>query len=132
MGYHPTPVLATSLLRYFAATRRRRTRLLAHRFTVEIRDEPYQDHLLARLYQPKGVVSRAALVDVHGGNWTGGDRFQQAMLDRDLAANGLLVVAVEYRLAPPHAYPAAVEDVTSAARWLRDRAAHFGAAPAAR
>jgi acetyl esterase/lipase len=69
------------------------------------------------------------VLDVHGGNWTSGDRFQQELLDRALAANGVLVAAIDYRLAPPHVYPASLDDVRTATRWLRARRTDLGAAP---
>jgi acetyl esterase/lipase len=79
------------------------------------------------VYRPQTTRAPATLLDVHGGDWTAGDRFQQALLDRSLAANGLVVAAIDYRLAPPYAYPASVDDVLTAARWLRARRTDLGA-----
>ncbi len=94
-------------------------------------DVEYQPAYLARVYRPLGVRAFAATLDVHGGNWTSGDRLQQEQLDRGLAANGVLVAAIDYRLAPPDAYPASVHDVQAAARWLRAHATDLGAAAGA-
>jgi acetyl esterase/lipase len=84
--------------------------------------------LVARVYRPRDVQPFAALLDVHGGDWSGGDRFQQQILSRSLAANGVLVAAIDYRLAPSSANPAALEDVQAGARWLRSHLGEFGAA----
>jgi acetyl esterase/lipase len=88
---------------------------------VAIREEAYRAGLLARVYEPVGAAPLAAVLDVHGGDWIGGDRFQQEILDRSLAANGVLIAAIDYRLAPAHPYPAAVEDVRAALDWLAER-----------
>ena len=109
------------------AARRRRLWLLPHPFEVQTSDVAYQAGYLARVYRPIQRRAFAAALDVHGGNWSGGDRFQQELLDRGLAANGVLVAAIDYRLAPPHTYPASVDDVRTAARWLRTRRGDLGA-----
>ncbi|HEY2595508.1 MAG TPA: alpha/beta hydrolase [Chloroflexota bacterium] len=116
-------------MQWLRAERRRRFWLLPPRFRVHTSDVEYTPGLRARVYRPVGTVSFAAALDVHGGNWTSGDRFQQEQLDRALSANGVLVAAIDYRLAPPDAYPASVEDVQTAAHWLRAHATEFGATP---
>jgi acetyl esterase/lipase len=83
--------------------------------------------LQARLYRPVGTRAFAAVVDIHGGNWSGGDRLQQAVLDRALASNGVLVMAIDFRQAPTHPYPASGRDVSHAIRWLQLRAEQLGA-----
>jgi acetyl esterase/lipase len=113
------------------AERHRRFSLLPRRFGVETFDVEHQPGLLAHVYQPRGAAAFAAVLDVHGGNWTSGDRFQQEQLDRALAANGVLVAAIDYRLAPPNVHPASVEDVEAAASWLRSRVTKLGAATGA-
>ncbi|HEY1292995.1 MAG TPA: alpha/beta hydrolase [Chloroflexota bacterium] len=118
-------------LTWLRSERRRRLWLLPRRFGVQTYDVEYQPGFLARVYRPSGSLAWAAALDVHGGNWTSGDRFQQELLDRSLAANGVLVAAIDYRLAPPDAYPASVEDVGIAARWLRAHAPDLGAEAAA-
>lgn len=70
-------------------------------------------------YVPSGEHRHAAVVLVHGGAWTGGDKADVAEQGRLLAAAGYVAVAVNYRLAPAHPYPAAVEDVRAAVAWLR-------------
>jgi acetyl esterase/lipase len=115
------------VLQWLRAERRRRFWLLPARFRVHTSDVEYTRGLWARVYRPLGTIAFAATVDVHGGNWTSGDRFQQEQLDRALSANGVLVAAIDYRLAPPDAYPSSVEDVRTAAHWLRAHATELGA-----
>lgn len=103
----------------------------SHEFTVE--DIQYREDggtpLLARIYRPKGPGPFHALVDVHGGVWTGGDRTQNELMDRALAADGLLVVALDFRTAPAHPYPAQVQDVSYAIRWAKAHASELNILP---
>lgn len=82
---------------------------------------------LADLYRPRnaGGGPRPAIVVVHGGGWIQGDRAQMKHLAEALAGHGYVVLNIDYRLAPQHPYPAAVDDVRSALRWLRDHAARL-------
>ena len=75
----------------------------------------------ARVYRPYGDPS-AALVWFHGGGWSTGDLDSYDALCCALAnRSGCAVVSVDYRLAPEHPYPAAVEDCWSATRWAAER-----------
>jgi acetyl esterase len=67
----------------------------------------------------------------HGGGWVQGDLETHHGLCARLARHaGALVVAVDYRLAPEHKFPAAVDDCLAAYRWLRTRGRDIGADPA--
>jgi len=55
----------------------------------------------------------------HGGGWSGGDKEEVAWAGLALASLGYVAVAANYRLAPEHPFPAAVDDVQAAVRWLR-------------
>ncbi len=104
------------------------------RLPIAIRDVPFQQQhggepLLARVYQPQGPGPFPALIDVHGGAWSAGDRTQNELTDTALAESGVVVVAVDFRLAPAHPYPAQVQDVNLATRWLKTHAAEFNASP---
>lgn len=73
----------------------------------------------ARLYAPDGD-GLPVLVYLHGGGWVCGDLRSHDRLCRRLAADGRqVVVAVDYRRAPEHPYPAALHDVVTALSWVR-------------
>jgi acetyl esterase len=75
--------------------------------------------ILARLYRPidaRGQIP--GLVFFHGGGWVLGDLESHDILCRRLANAGeCAVLAVDYRLAPEHKFPAAIEDAIAAIRW---------------
>lgn len=85
--------------------------------------------LLATIYRPAQPGPWPALVDVHGGAWTYFDRTVDAYLDRALAASGMVVVAVDFRMGPSHRFPAAVADVVAGIRWTKAHAAALDARP---
>lgn len=89
--------------------------------------EPGGEPLLARIYRPAGSGLHHLLVDVHGGAWTYFDRTADAYFDRALAACGLVVVALDFRMGPAHRYPTAVADVVAGIRWAKAHAAELGA-----
>jgi acetyl esterase len=74
-----------------------------------------------RIYQPQGAEPRAVLVFLHGGGWTVGSVETHDHQARVLcAATGAQVVSVDYRLAPEHPYPAALDDAWAATCWAVD------------
>lgn len=80
-----------------------------------------------RAYRPIDVdadEALPALVYLHGGGWTVGDRDTHDVLCRSLA-NGArcAVFSVDYRMGPEHRFPAAVDDTLAALRWVVARAA---------
>jgi acetyl esterase/lipase len=82
-----------------------------------------------RIYQPRGSGPFPALLDVHGGAWNRGQRTNNQDMDQVLAASGIVVAAVDFRLAPDDPYPAQVQDVNYATRWLKAHAKDFSADP---
>ena len=67
------------------------------------------------------------LVYFHGGGWTIGDLDTHDVLCRQLCRRRRrAVVAVDYRLAPEHRFPAAVDDCLAATRWLQREGAALG------
>lgn len=87
--------------------------------------------LSGRLYRPAGGSRVPVMIDVHGGGWTSGDRLNNTVIDRALAEAGVAVFAIDFRMPPVAAYPAALEDVAFAIRWLKANAAQLGLAPTA-
>jgi acetyl esterase/lipase len=87
----------------------------------------------ARLYRPEGESSPLPLlVYLHGGGWVRGDLDTHDNTCRFLARHaGALVLSVDYRLAPEHEFPAAVDDSAAAFRWACENAGELGADPAA-
>lgn len=73
--------------------------------------------IAARLYRPKSPA-RALVVFFHGGGWTIGSLDGwDAALRRLVNTAGCAVLSVDYRLAPEHPFPAAVDDALAATRW---------------
>jgi acetyl esterase len=83
----------------------------------------------ARVYAPSAATTpRPAVAYFHGGGWVQGDLETHHGLCARLSKHaGVLVVAVDYRLAPEHKFPAAVEDCLAAYRWLRTKGRDVGA-----
>ena len=100
-------------------------------FDVRVEDVEYRrdgaESWLARVHQPAGPGPFPALLEVHGGAWNTNDRTQNAALDEALAASGLVVVAIDFRLGPRAPYPASLADVNYATRWLKAHAGDFNA-----
>jgi acetyl esterase len=83
----------------------------------------------ARVYSSSAAkTSQPAVVYFHGGGWVQGDLETHHGLCARLAKHaGVLVVAVDYRLAPEHKFPAAVDDCVAAYRWARAKGRDVGA-----
>jgi len=83
----------------------------------------------ARVYSARaGKTPQPTVAYFHGGGWVQGDLETHHGLCARLAEHaGALVVAVDYRLAPEHKFPAAVEDCLAAYRWLRTKGRDVGA-----
>ena len=76
-----------------------------------------------RLYYPEGNSPFAALIYFHGGGWVIGNLDTHHAICHALSkVSGCLVVAVDYRLAPEHPYPAQVEDAYAATCWVAENA----------
>ena len=84
-----------------------------------------------RLYRPEAGGPLPLLVYFHGGGWVLGGLASHDVVCRSLAnAAGCAVLAIDYRLAPEHTFPAAVDDCYAAAAWAVGHAASLGADPA--
>ncbi len=85
----------------------------------------------ARRYVPKKLRKAdglaPGLVFFHGGGWVIGDLDSHDVVCRKLADQGeLIVISVDYRLAPEHKFPAAVEDAITATQWIANNACALG------
>jgi acetyl esterase/lipase len=79
--------------------------------------------LRADIFMPQGTQQRyPAILMIHGGGWRSGNKSLNTPMARRLAAEGFVVVSVEYRLSLEAKYPAAVQDIATAIRWMRERA----------
>ena len=90
--------------------------------------------IAARLYVPGGLPPGAPVpltIFFHGGGWVIGDLDTHDGVCRFLAASaGTAVLAIDYRLAPEHPFPAAVEDAWAAFAWALTNAGELGVDPA--
>ena len=82
--------------------------------------------LLARRYRPRGAGPFPAVVEIHGGAWTGGDRLNNVDIATALASDGIAVLSLDFRMPPQAAYPTAVADVNLGIRWAKAHAAELG------
>ena len=104
-------------------------------YEVEEVDVPFArpegKELQARVYRPRGDadIPLAALVDVHGGAWSRGDRVAGAFHGRALAASGLLVVSLDFRQGSEAKHPAASADIAAGVRYVRANAKRLGVDP---
>lgn len=90
---------------------------------AEVEDVLVDGRLPARSYRPAGAAGEAAIAYFHGGGWAiGGIETHDPICRRLANACGCEVLSVDYRLAPEHPFPAAVDDATAAVRWLAGRA----------
>jgi acetyl esterase/lipase len=125
----PSPALAP------AAASSRALRLASEPVAFHTRDVDYLQvdgkTFQATIYQPEGPGPFPAILDVHGGAWVREDvrRDEHALMNKALAAMGMVVVAIDFRQSPQHSYPASVADVNLATRWLRANTSMFNASP---
>ncbi|MEZ0299836.1 MAG: alpha/beta fold hydrolase [Candidatus Methylacidiphilales bacterium] len=99
--------------------------------------------LLLDIYRPRAALPagklRAAVLLVHGGAWEEGNKEEFRDIALYLAGNGYVAVSINYRLMSPdegqrardtsNAWPAQIDDVQLAVRWMRENAATYGFDP---
>lgn len=81
------------------------------------------------VYRPELPDPLPAILFVHGGGWVGGDKRGMGSFARYFAERGYVGFAVNYRLAPEFKFPAQIEDVKCAVRWIRQHAAEYNVDP---
>ncbi|MEZ6114599.1 MAG: alpha/beta hydrolase [Pirellulaceae bacterium] len=89
----------------------------------------YAEHgeqaLLADVYLPAGDGPFPGVLMIHGGAWMSGSKWHMTRHARETAEAGYTVVAIDYRLAPKHPFPAQIEDCRAALRWMTDNAERY-------
>jgi len=89
--------------------------------------------LLLDVMRPVGdAAARPAVIMVHGGGWIGGNKRDMRPFAEPIAREGMVVFNVSYRLAfgRENTWPAQLDDVQRAVRWVRRNAATYGVDPA--
>ncbi len=118
-GYVPTPVEAREQMRNLVALWEKPHPPLGRKQNFTIPGPAGE--LPARLYasRPEAAGPRPVVCYFHGGGWIQGDlETHDAFCGKLALAADCIVVAVDYRLAPEHKFPAGVEDCLAAWRWL--------------
>jgi len=81
------------------------------------------------VYEPsdRGTDARPAVLLIHGGGWTSFDKSTMKGMGRFLANSGFVAFAADYRLfkSPENRWPAQLDDVQRAVRWIRANAAKY-------
>ena len=93
-----------------------------------LKDTPYGDRSLhLDVFHPTAKKAKGypAVVLIHGGGWSSGSRSHLVPMAQQLAAAGYVAVPLEYRLTPEAKYPASLQDIRAAVRWLRGHAAEY-------
>lgn len=86
--------------------------------------------LKADVYLPETPGLRPGVLLIHGGGWEGPDRREQmASIAERLVRRGYVVMNASYRFAPEYRYPAPVDDLHQALRWLRAQAGPYRLQP---
>jgi acetyl esterase len=93
---------------------------------AEVRLQVLGNRVAVRCYRPVAGEVLPALVFFHGGGWTIGDLDTHDVVCRQLALGARCAVfSVDYRLAPEHPFPAAVDDCFFSTKFLWERAEQF-------
>ena len=102
-------------------------KLDAHPHVVAYREGNPKWKLDLAMPETRSDVPRPAIVFIHGGGWRAGDKRAGYFLDGalDYASKGYVTVSVNYRLTGEAPFPACVEDVRCAVRWLRAHAKDY-------
>lgn len=88
--------------------------------------------LFLDLYLPRPAAqNRPGVIVVRGGGWLVGDRKRFAHVASALAERGVAAACIEYRTADKAPFPAAIQDVKAAVRWIRANAKQYGIDPEA-
>jgi len=102
-------------------------------YEVDIADVEYLQHgdtaFLARVFRPLGTGPFPIMVELHGGAWVNGTRLDGNAANEALAKNGVIVVALDFRVPPVASYPASLADIHYGIRWCKTQAADWNGSP---
>ena len=102
-------------------------------YDIDIADVEYLRHgdtpLLARLFKPRGSGPFPIMIELHGGAWVRGNRLNGDAANEVLAKNGVIVVALDFRVPPEAPYPASLADIHYGIRWCKTQAAAWNGRP---
>jgi acetyl esterase/lipase len=102
-------------------------------YSITVEDLPYRHvdghSLRALICRPQGAGPFPAMICVHGGAWVSGDRTATQGLADWIAAFGVVVVAIDFRMAPRDPYPSSLIDINFATRWVKQHAAAWAIDP---
>jgi acetyl esterase/lipase len=73
------------------------------------------------------AAPRPIVINIHGGSWQHGSATEDGVFATHLATQGYAVFSLDYRRAPEHHFPAQIDDVQEAIRWVYDNASRHGA-----
>jgi acetyl esterase/lipase len=91
---------------------------------------PISEGVRADIIVPLGQGPFPTLIYLHGGGWSIGSPATHGKLARQLCAGaGVVVVNVDYRLAPEHPFPVPLDDCVTAVRWTRSHIDRYGGDP---
>lgn len=94
-------------------------------------DERGGDDTSLDMYLPDdGGTARPAVVFIHGGAWSAGDKVEYLLSARRMGGSGYVAATLNYRLVPDAVYPNAMQDVRCALAFLRTNAVEYGLDPA--
>ncbi|HEY1544968.1 MAG TPA: alpha/beta hydrolase [Xanthobacteraceae bacterium] len=104
----------------------------AHEFVVKdiVYNKSGGKDRLARLYRPAGSGPFPAVLQVHGGAWNSKNRTDGQNAALDLCEAGIVVLAIDFRNGTEAPYPASLQDINYAIRWLKAHAGEFGSSAA--
>jgi len=86
-------------------------------------------HIDAFIPVAQAKKTKPAVLIIHGGGWRSGNRSQHIPLAQRLAQAGYAAFTVEYRLSTEALYPAAIQNVKTALRWIHANAKKFNINP---
>jgi len=102
-------------------------------YDIDVADVEYLRHgdtpLLARLFKPRGSGPFPIMIELHGGAWVQGNRLNGNEANEAIAKDGVIVVALDFRVPPEAPYPASLADIHYGIRWCKTQAASLNGCP---